>query len=305
MNDDLRYSVVLITPQTAQAMLRGNTGNRHLSPARVEHYARMMREGLWTISNDAICVSPEGRLLNGQHRLSAIVMTGVAVRMPVMENVTEAAFKNMDQGRKRSVSDNTHLPRELVADAKFLFALINPSKAPSPAEIEEVAAWWRPAWDALAPYGLGETRKKINNVSFRIGAGFRWAISPRKDRDIILMHTGQVAASELENAPKAVWALWRRLADGNYGNSVMARLQRALVIFYYLDPKKADIHPLVRNEEIALKEMRQIAQALPDLYIAGPARDGHPYAPYDMPKLDRPLSGSALLNRLRKTGGHE
>ena len=97
--------LVSVTPEMAELWLSGNTVNRKIRIAKVNQYASDMLAGRWGVSNDAICFSPDGLLLNGQHRLSAVIAAGVTVSMLVMRNVPVEAMGNMDTGAKRSSAD--------------------------------------------------------------------------------------------------------------------------------------------------------------------------------------------------------
>lgn len=98
-------SYVTVTPETAQRWLDGNTVNRRIREAKVNQFARDMTAGHWHLSNDAICFSPDGKLLNGQHRLTAVVRSGVDVVMLVARNMPPVAMTVMDTGSARSASD--------------------------------------------------------------------------------------------------------------------------------------------------------------------------------------------------------
>lgn len=104
-----KLSIELITPEIAQEILSkaGQTDfiNRSLSQATVRKYARLMQNNEWTISNDAICIAKDGSLLNGQHRLQAIIYSGVSVPMTILTGMDKATFAYMDRGKTRSNGD--------------------------------------------------------------------------------------------------------------------------------------------------------------------------------------------------------
>jgi hypothetical protein len=99
-------AIVNVTPETAEAWLAGNTVNRKIRIDAVNQYASDMLSGRWSLSADAICFSPDGLLLNGQHRLNAVIAADVTVPMLVLRNVPLEAMSNMDTGRKRSAADD-------------------------------------------------------------------------------------------------------------------------------------------------------------------------------------------------------
>lgn len=94
-----------ITPQMAQDYLTRNISNRKLRKNLVDLYARQMKEGLWQLSNDAICFSIGNKLQNGQHRLAAVCQSGVPCQFTVTRNLPEDAFVAMDNGAVRTASD--------------------------------------------------------------------------------------------------------------------------------------------------------------------------------------------------------
>lgn len=113
MSIEITGSMELITPKEAAWILENkNPGNRPLRPNTVAQYAREMKEGHWHSGvTDAIGFTTGGLLVNGQHRLSAVVDAGIAVRFFVARNVPADAFAYMDIGARRSISDRTKLDR--------------------------------------------------------------------------------------------------------------------------------------------------------------------------------------------------
>lgn len=76
-----------------------------LSAAQVNALANDMRKGLWRPSHQGIAFDEEGNLLDGQHRLAAIVESGVAVTLTVAIGVPSSSLTVLDVGRKRTVAD--------------------------------------------------------------------------------------------------------------------------------------------------------------------------------------------------------
>jgi hypothetical protein len=89
----------------AAAWLSKNTKNRSLSAGRVEQYARDMSQGKWKMTHQGIAFNGNGTLVDGQHRLAAIVKAGKPIKMMVVEGVEGDANEFIDRGRARSFSD--------------------------------------------------------------------------------------------------------------------------------------------------------------------------------------------------------
>lgn len=105
-------SVVFVTPEMAERWLKLNTRNRKLNERVVKMYARDMGSGAWLLTGEGIKFASDGSLLDGQHRLAAIVKTGVTVPMFVMRGVDTAAQSVMDTGRKRTAADDLSIHDE-------------------------------------------------------------------------------------------------------------------------------------------------------------------------------------------------
>lgn len=110
---DMQYeptvSIETITPADAAKMLESNKENRRLRIRLVRQYARDLAQGRWTDNNDAICFTADGRLINGQHRLEAVVSSGQPMRALVARGVSDEAQHQMDAGARRTASDALQL----------------------------------------------------------------------------------------------------------------------------------------------------------------------------------------------------
>lgn len=95
-----------ITPKQAKEILEtSNEGNRNVRKARVERWAREMKAGNWKLTGEPIIFAKSGRLLNGQHRLHAVVEANIPLTTVVIVGVDEGAFNVMDSGMARSMGD--------------------------------------------------------------------------------------------------------------------------------------------------------------------------------------------------------
>lgn len=93
-----------ITPAIAQIYLDTQRVNRTINKNRVKAYASQMRRGEWSVSNDAITFDIEGCLINGQHRLSALIEAGVTISMLVGRNYPLESQAIFDSGQARTVT---------------------------------------------------------------------------------------------------------------------------------------------------------------------------------------------------------
>lgn len=99
-----------ITPTIAAQMLKHNEGNRRLRVDRIERYAREMLRGQWLDDGSSIGFDKNGRLMQGQHRLSGVVLAGqtnpkIEFWWVVARDLPTESYKVMDQGLARSGAD--------------------------------------------------------------------------------------------------------------------------------------------------------------------------------------------------------
>lgn len=94
-----------VTPAIALVWLESNTNNRVVRQARVNQYAADMAGGRWLFTGDPIRMSETGVLLDGQHRLWAIVESGVTLQLVVVRGLADEVFKVLDTGLGRLMAD--------------------------------------------------------------------------------------------------------------------------------------------------------------------------------------------------------
>jgi len=84
----ITHEIVMVTPSMAGRWLReNNTHNRPLYEATIEKYAREMKAGAWTVTSQGIAFADDGTLLDGQQRLSAVVMANIPIKMLVVSGL--------------------------------------------------------------------------------------------------------------------------------------------------------------------------------------------------------------------------
>ena len=101
----MRSKVLSITPKKAAEYLERNTANRPVSQRTVREFAQVMRRGEWRVTHQGIAFDTNGALVDGQHRLAAVVEADVPVEMTVFTEVPDGAFDVLDTGKRRNAAD--------------------------------------------------------------------------------------------------------------------------------------------------------------------------------------------------------
>lgn len=97
--------VEFISPAKAAEMLRSNQNNRCVNKVQVARYAQAITNGQWQLNGESITVGRTGRLLNGQHRLLAVIEAKRGIYSFVVRGVDEDTFVTIDSGKARTDRD--------------------------------------------------------------------------------------------------------------------------------------------------------------------------------------------------------
>jgi hypothetical protein len=100
-------SQVSVTPALARRIIELNhANNRNLTDGRVDNYSRDMRLGQWRErTGQPLGVSTEGRILNGQHRMHAVVKSGMTLRFDICFGIDDEVMPVIDAHRPRTDRD--------------------------------------------------------------------------------------------------------------------------------------------------------------------------------------------------------
>jgi hypothetical protein len=107
-----------ITPALAKSLLDSSDHNlqRTSNLANIASFAQDMREGRWELNGEAIALDTRGNIINGFHRLKAIVLSCVPVRTVIITGVKPECIHTYDQNKKRTKKETTEV---VTKDKKF------------------------------------------------------------------------------------------------------------------------------------------------------------------------------------------
>ena len=100
-----RVEIVEMTPERAERLLDMNTRNRSVKINRERNYAGQMKNGQWLVDGNPIRVDRDGVLLDGQHRLYAIVESGTTQTVVLITGLEPQAMNSIDTGVSRTLGD--------------------------------------------------------------------------------------------------------------------------------------------------------------------------------------------------------
>lgn len=123
----MKPEIIDVTPTLAEDWLKKNKNNRDFSEFHVKKLASQMRDGKWQDNGETIKFAIGGELLDGQHRLLAVVRSRSTQRMLIVRGLARDTFATIDVGRKRSSADAmkvAHIPehKRVAVALPFLLA---------------------------------------------------------------------------------------------------------------------------------------------------------------------------------------
>lgn len=242
----MKAEIVNVTPQMAADWLSLNHDNRQLRRTVVNGLKAAFLRGEYLQTHQGIAFSESGKLLDGQHRLTAISELREGLfPMLVTWGVTENAFQVMDIGVKRTPADALRIADRRIVEVARMIATICMSTRSS-----------------VTPMMLLPIIERIQNahdslVSFCPTCAKTWSSSPIRLAAVTSMLSGinqdyvktvyrSLVLSEFDSMPPVAQALYRSQVSGRVrASDSNDMLARCLDVF---NPKKAS------NTKIQLKD---------------------------------------------------
>ena len=207
---EMTTMVMDITPAQAEEFLRLNCTNRDIRPSWVAMLQKMIERGEWKLTHQGIAITNDNRLLDGQHRLRAIVAAGVTVQMNVSFDCDPDTFVVLDGGVKRTAADHLKVSVGTAALARMLFRLLaRPDRTPpTSTQLAEVLSWSKEVIDEVAAMCGKKNGRSSIGIQMALCAHLM-ADRPDVKPAFIAFH-----AAEFDDMPASLKALTRQIMDG-------------------------------------------------------------------------------------------
>jgi hypothetical protein len=222
----IKSEVVTITPEMASQMLCHNTGNREVRDSIVAKYMRIIARGEWKLTHQGIAFDVDGKLVDGQHRLMAIVRTETAVQMMVTRGVDPETFGVLDQGARRTAADILHLPPRIAEVINFASRVYTNETTPSAATLEKMNKAIGPVVTRLVEH-CNSNATFFSSAPMKLGAVSRILLG--EDEQYVLDLYGNLCRSNVDMIPPVAAALVKahlqgRTSAGNKTETMAAAL---------------------------------------------------------------------------------
>lgn len=214
-----------ITPIDAERMLRLNTGNRPVNQSHVAMLAREMERGQWKVNGDTICLNGS-RLIDGQHRLLAVVKSGQEIQTLVVEGVDSNVFDTKDVGRRRSAADTLAVRGEketkklaaaLVVIDKYVTSRMTQCVRYTNTEVEELLQKYPEVRESI-----GKTRETKKLLPAAVLTGCHYLFSQKNKADADRFVHELISGQNLREGDP-VYVLRERLVQNSLAKAKLGR----------------------------------------------------------------------------------
>ena len=258
----ITWTLENVTPEMAAKWLGKNDVNRALREHRAAFIARSIADKKWVTTHQAIAFSRSGRLLDGQHRLRAIIMANESVLIWVARNVPEEAFGVMDSGLPRQMHERIGSDKRRTAIACTMFRALRPGRPPHNYEVSLLLDLLEPSFIKIESIPKINRSSKVTRAPVMAAAILRVAdCQEGSQRQLsILDSIARLVNGDLSGSPKAIVCLYRQLyetiAEKSTGSNANEMFSRA---FYAFDQKNANISKIqIKDISVHLGEAREI-----------------------------------------------
>lgn len=253
--------IEIVTPAKAAAWLEKNTDNRRVRAWYVKSLAGIITRGEWKVTHQGVAFSKSKRLLDGQHRLMAVVEANLPVKMCVTYDVADDAFMALDQGINRKLADILSIDSRIAEPLRYACHVIVGGSRVTPQQALEVGeCGLMEALQELIDF-CGTARKIVSSAPFKLAAALRMMEAKTlQDKQYILAQYRAIVNCELEQMSNASQAIIRQVHNNQMSKKTVTQrtgglsvannkseiFARAMTVF---DPNKAGITKIVATEE--------------------------------------------------------
>jgi hypothetical protein len=206
--------LVRVTPELAQQWLEANQDNRPIRATHMRTLAREMTEQRWRVTHQGIAFSDHGRLIDGQHRLQAIVASDVPAMLMVFVDMPDGMFGALDRGARRKHADDIGEDRRLIEPAAWIARILHRADGLVPSSDEVRTVFWlyqgqlRAIVDAAA-----RTVKTRSAAGVKAALAIRLMSATRPQQDLLLTQYEALISLDIARMDTTTGALLRRLEN--------------------------------------------------------------------------------------------
>lgn len=252
---------IWVTPITAQEWLtNSNVDNRRVRTSHVEYLKGLLLRGEYKFTHQGIAFTKSDRLVDGQHRLMAIVAADVSTWLFVMTGLDEDVFEAIDGGVKRTMEDQTTISRDITDACTWVVEMMGEAASGTnrvaPAQVLKYARLLGPHIDDLNKFCGRARRKVLTSAAATATAAIRILAHPNQ-RTLVLGGMDALRNAKFAEMNAIQHAFFKATNDGYV--SARDRSDVAVRVWFALDPARASLSKVqVKDPEHTLAAMRTV-----------------------------------------------
>lgn len=251
----MKTTTMIVTPEMAQQWLECNKINRPLRASWVSVLAGMINRGEWRTTHQGIALDGNGGLLDGQHRLSAVIAANQPVKMMVTTGLDASMFGVLDRGRARSLRDVTGDSHIYIAVTNNLWRLfdglpLNAGSSPTFDQYLGVKSWTDLIVAQTIPH-VSTSKHKLTPAAVITAAAVR--LMQRQD---VMHQLRAMSRMEFGDMAPSVQALCRQLLS-DMASTVVNRTDVMVRAYRAFDPENTNLTRIqIKDINAPVSEMR-------------------------------------------------
>lgn len=235
----MHFRLVMVTPVVASRWLEKNhPDNRTVAWNRVEALANDIRNGSWKLMHQGVAFGENGYLIDGQHRLHAIVQAGQPAEVLVVRNEGGTYQDPIDRGGARSIAAIMGVNTRQAAAFNMLRCFENGFEIHTPMTLADAETVYERHKSVFEKLAVVRNRAKILGPTL---AACAWALPISGDR--VLDFAGKMASGEMIARGDPVYAL-RSWSERNkrIGSWQMAMASLNCIRYFVQDVKISSVY---------------------------------------------------------------
>ena len=206
-----------ITPEYAKHLLASSAGNRNISQAHVNWLKNLMLSGQFKLTHQGIAIDKNNALVDGHHRLTACIQSGVPIQLSVTYGVDDI-YHYLDQGKNRNLSDLLNINKRLAEVCNFFLKygmlIRKPSADDAQAYCLTPNSLIESKFDKLIDYCCANTRI-YGSTPMRVAAITNMILHPDTEHYVLSQYRALCLADidGMSNASKALFIKFHKLGN--------------------------------------------------------------------------------------------
>jgi len=251
----MQTETAYISPEHAKLLLTNNKVNRKVSRSTVTAYASDMLSGSWRLTHQGLMLGKDDCVIDGQHRLLAVVQTGVGQWFLVSRDPSLVGPKDLpvDRNYKRDAHFILDIHPMLSAASSQAVQHGYGVGAVSVAQIGRAAAILAPHFEQLMG-GCYASRRGVSTAPVHLAGAVRIALgaSPAYVRDTYK----SLSLSDFQAMPPVAASFYKQVVVDRVAFTSRELITRAIRMF---DASRKNLKKMqVKDEAFAFDESREL-----------------------------------------------